>query len=590
MRWSNCFSYGENNEIDFDEHPLFQLVGKNGHGKTSIGLILEEGTFNKNSKGIKKADILNRHSGGKFYTIEVNFQKDGKNYKIETKRGTTQTVHLYCEGVDISSHTATGTYKQIEELMGMDHKTFVQIVIQSSSSSLEFLTATDSTRKKFLIDLLNLNKYVELGETFKVAVKGVETVCTALNAKISSAESWLTKNAKADLSTKSIVDVPEQPKDMMQQVAGIRSNIANIASINKRITQNNQYKKLLEALKVEPVGNKPGDYSQKLSAKISFEAGAKRATEFIQKMSKLGGQCPTCLQDIDKAKVSEIVASSNTEVDECKHNIAQLTTEITNLQNAEREWKRKAKILEEYEQYHSLYDPSIDTMLMDQDALEQEIAQLNKNITNIQASIDKAVKANAEATAHNARVEVIKQQISEFESEIGSLRTELAEASKKLGHLQVLVKTFSPSGLVAYKIECLVKDLEELSNGYLAEMSSGRFQLSFKISGSDKLNVVITDNGHDIDILALSSGERARVNVATLLGIRRMLQVLSNNRINLLFLDETLENLDIEGKDRLVEVLLKEDELNTVLVSHSFTHPLIERIGIIKEHNISRIE
>ena len=61
LRFSNCFSYGENNIFSFVTSALMQLVGKNGHGKSSVALILEEVLYNKNSKGIKKSDILNRH-------------------------------------------------------------------------------------------------------------------------------------------------------------------------------------------------------------------------------------------------------------------------------------------------------------------------------------------------------------------------------------------------------------------------------------------------------------------------------------------------------------------------------------------------
>ena len=38
-----------------------------------------------------------------------------------------------------------------------------------------------------------------------------------------------------------------------------------------------------------------------------------------------------------------------------------------------------------------------------------------------------------------------------------------------------------------------------------------------------------------------------------------------------------------------VEILLGE-ELNTYLVSHGWTHPLLEKIEVIKEDNISRLE
>jgi len=162
--------------------------------------------------------------------------------------------------------------------------------------------------------------------------------------------------------------------------------------------------------------------------------------------------------------------------------------------------------------------------------------------------------------------------------------------NERIGIVNILNKTFSTTGLVAYKIECLVKDLEEITNQYLVELSDGRFQIAFKVNSSDKLNVVISDNGRDIDINALSGGEKARVNVATLLAIRKLMQTLSSSRINLLILDETVEALDVDGKEKLVEVLLKEEHLNTFLVSHGFSHPLLEKVNVIKRNNISRIE
>ena len=59
LKWDNCFSYGKDNSINLNNSTLTQLVGTNGMGKSSIPLIIEEVLYNKNSKGIKKADIPN---------------------------------------------------------------------------------------------------------------------------------------------------------------------------------------------------------------------------------------------------------------------------------------------------------------------------------------------------------------------------------------------------------------------------------------------------------------------------------------------------------------------------------------------------
>jgi exonuclease SbcC len=181
------------------------------------------------------------------------------------------------------------------------------------------------------------------------------------------------------------------------------------------------------------------------------------------------------------------------------------------------------------------------------------------------------------------------KQVKEFKLKLLSEESNLKKTNDVYANLEVLKKAFSTNGLVAYKIENLVKDLEDLVNQYLAELSDGRFGLEFVVT-NDKLNVVISDEGRDIDILALSSGELARVNTSTLLAIRKLMSTLSKSKINVLFLDEVIGVLDDEGREKLIEVLLKEHDLNTFLVSHSWSHPLLTKIHIIKEEKTSRLD
>ena len=103
------------------------------------------------------------------------------------------------------------------------------------------------------------------------------------------------------------------------------------------------------------------------------------------------------------------------------------------------------------------------------------------------------------------------------------------------------------------------------------------------------MNVEVTDNGNPVDILALSSGELARVNTATLIAIRKLMSSISKSRINILFLDEVINVLDETGREKLVEVLLGEENLTTYVVSHQWTHPLLSKIEIVKENNISSL-
>ena len=197
LQWDNCFSYGSDNVLDLQENTVTQIIGTNGMGKSSIPLIIEEALFNKNSKGIKKADIPNRYVNNGYH-IYLEFFKDTDEYSIEIDRKSSIKVKLLENGDDISSHTATNTFKTIQDILGVDFKTFSQLVYQNTNASLQFLTATDTTRKKFLIDLLHLEEYVELFEVFKNTSRELSNEIAGIRSKIATVEKWLTDNKLED--------------------------------------------------------------------------------------------------------------------------------------------------------------------------------------------------------------------------------------------------------------------------------------------------------------------------------------------------------------------------------------------------------
>lgn len=591
LRWSNTFSYGQDNKINFVNAPLTQLVGKNGHGKSSIALILEEVLFNKNSKGIKKADILNRYVKDKNYQIELDFDKDGTEYTIKTQRGTTQTVKLLKNSADISGHTATSTYKMIEDILGFDHKSFSQIVYQSHASSLEFLTAADTARKKFLIEILNLGKYTKAQEVFKEAAQELNESIASTKAKVTTVKTWLDKYSTADLVLQEFKPVPSLDEYLVTRGSNLEQSLQGIEQTNKKITQNNTYRQLQGKLKLLPIPPKPAE-SEEGYVKQQIEAAKEYSTakSFVDKMSKLHGTCPTCLSNIDEERVGKIVAEHQQLMQEATAKEDTASAKVKQIKAELKLWQDAQKAQEEWEKYHNLIDTTLPDKLLDKDALEGELETIRLVISEAKEQIRRAETHNRNVSAHNSKVELIKNQLVEMEQELEQHAAVLHELSERMNIINILNKTFSTTGLVAYKIECLVKDLEEITNQYLVDLSDGRFQISFRVNASDKLNVIITDNGKDIEMLALSGGERARVNAATLLAIRKLMQTLSSSRINLLILDETVEALDLDGKEKLVEVLLREEHLNTFLVSHGFTHPLLEKVNVVKRNNISKIE
>lgn len=589
MWWENAFSYGKGpNYIDFNKHQITQLLGKNGHGKSSIALMLEEVLFNSNSKNVKRSDILNRYSNAKSYSITLDFSKDGDDYSIITNRGASQTVKLYKNKEDISAHTSTATYKLIKDILGLDSKAFSQIVYQSSAYSLEFLTATDTNRKKFLIDLLDLSNYSKYGDVFKSVLKEVNSELDSVTTKLNTINTWLNKLEDQDLVKRELQEVPEPLRDNMSLISEYNSQLNNAEFNNKRIIQNNKYKEILYSFVLHPV-DRPTSNLLDIKVKLAgIQNDILKAKAGLKET--IATKCDKCGQPIDASHKIALQKEAQKEVDRLLPIFSALKIEQDEATKAWDSYNASVAAQQEYEKYYALIDKNLQSELFNKTDIERSIKELKAELDIRNNLIAKVTKHNTEVIAHNTKVDVVLSQMGSMKADKGKYQVEYDRLTKRVANLQVLVKTFSTSGLVAYKIECLVKDLESLTNEYLANMSDGRFQLYFTINSSDKLNVVIVDNGRDVDIQSLSMGERSRVNISTLLAIRKLMQSLSNSRINLLILDETIESVDPEGKERLIEVLSEEEYLNTIIVSHGYTHPLLAKVTVVKENNISRIE
>ena len=118
LHFSNMFSYGKTNVMRLDDNKITQLTAPNGSGKSSIAMIIQEILFNKNVKGIKKTDILNRWVKDKHWSGSIEFTVDGDDYGVNVQRTVASTkVKLIKNGVDISDHKVLATYKKIQDIL-----------------------------------------------------------------------------------------------------------------------------------------------------------------------------------------------------------------------------------------------------------------------------------------------------------------------------------------------------------------------------------------------------------------------------------------------------------------------------------------
>tara|TARA_R100001129_G_scaffold161917_1_gene127011 strand:- start:1031 stop:2335 length:1305 start_codon:yes stop_codon:yes gene_type:complete len=433
---------------------------------------------------------------------------------------------------------------------------------------------------------------VALFETFKSSARTSALEIAKLTGEVEMVEKWLDSNDLKDTTILPMLDLEIETDEDEKQLRSLSLELLNISEKNKKISTNNTYKDLLSKINIDEVQRLPPLQRQSYDT-LQAEVGELRATQSfltkeIDKLEATPDVCSSCGQKIPKDSFEDLLESHATALGTTKQKLRSATALVKEIKENNEELDRREKLESEWRELYRSIDNSLPSEIIEKEDLQEQISDVSLRIDKAKKKIDEIMKENEKRTLSNNRISIIQAQRDSFVEKLNDASEKLSEVETLNSNLEVLKKAFSTNGLIAYKIENLVKELEELTNTYLAELSDGRFTLEF-IVVNDKLNVQVTDNENVVDILALSSGELARVNTATLLAIRKLMSSISKSRLNVLFLDEVTNVLDDAGREKLVEVLLKE-ELNTYVVSHGWTHPLLEKVEVVKKGNVSSLD
>ena len=645
LRFNNMFSYGRDNEIDFLANKVTLIEGKIGAGKSSIPSILEEILYNKNSRGFKKTDILNRECGEKFYSGEVEFSVGVDEYVISKEVKTSARVTLLKNGVDISGHTATVTYKLLEDIIGLDFTNFSKLVYQSIISQMDFLSATDAKRKEFLVGLMDLGVYGDIESLLKEDKKLLDTELAQLDGSIKILESRISNKKETLLElrndiefdfdgTRELVDklkvdiqeidfrnstintdVAKYQNELSQVKTRISSSLNYIEKHNSKILHTEQ--SLIDTKNQNLPQPLPLDSSelQKVTRDLvnvqTLMSEAKKRYELFRADANKT-VCHVCNSSLNKEEARAAALVARDEYNELKPRAAELEARQLELKQLVGDWDKYHRWLSDIDGYSKILkqlktdDKIIDIekqLISDNEILEKllanpitkELISDNQNLKAIlydtEAVLKAAEKQQREVELHNASVEPTNRAIlekrereEEAKLELDGLAQKQQSIFEEINDLVLLQKSIKE--LVSYRIENEIKAFEGYINDYLTELSSGKFVLSFELTEA-KLIVKIYNNGIETSISTLSSGETALVNLSTLFAIRKVM--LATNDLNLVFLDEVISFLGDSDKDTLVNLLL-EQGFNTMLVSHGYDNPLCKKIIIEKDSNeISRI-
>lgn len=220
FEFSNMFSYGENNKIDFTKlNGLMGLFAPNAQGKSSIFDAISFCLYDKSSRAFKAQNILNNRKTD--FRCYLHFQVNGVDYHIERTAKTINKgknvkvdVNFWYIDLDNQKVSLNGTERRdtntvIEQYVGK-YEDFVLTALSLQGNNSIFIDKSQSERKDLLAQFMGLNVFDKLYETGLEDIKEV---------------SVLIKNFKKTDFTTELVDKVNELKDKKGELKDLETEL-----------------------------------------------------------------------------------------------------------------------------------------------------------------------------------------------------------------------------------------------------------------------------------------------------------------------------------------------------------------------------
>jgi DNA repair exonuclease SbcCD ATPase subunit len=548
-------SFKNDQVLHFGTNPAgFYLIrGENGAGKSSIWDAVCWVLYEKTARGLKAGNVANWERDG-LTSVCFEFDKDGHEYAV-TRTWDPNSLTLVTDRVN----PKTITNKELEQLVGMDYPTFLNVVLMGQFNPY-FFDLGEAEKLKVFSDALDLDYWVNRSKaTSKLAVKSGELVASREKqlAELEEREKTLTEQLREAWQAEKIwQDEQAQRKEQVHQ-----EREAGLADLVKK-------QKVLEDWKL---------YTDKVQEQVNhwkegIRALQNAANEFLPEISDLKAEiraqqrvldrlvleqatpvqsnavCRVCGQalpqaqpDANKRDVAKDIAAAQEAIASFQ---AKLKAAEAEQQNFIQRLPDKQQILKQYEADYAKANHSSLLANADLARSETRLEQLNQKLAELVES----------KNPHTPRVSKLGDQVNQLGKDIEEHGTRLAETRVEHSDLNFWTKKFKEIRL--WLIEEALRELEIESNNCLLQLGLKDWRIALDVEReksdggiSAGFNVFIYPPGftEPVPWKAWSGGETQRLRIAGAVGLAQLIKGRKGITSSLEVWDEPTGFMDAEG-------------------------------------------
>jgi hypothetical protein len=485
FEFSNMFSYGEDNVINFDKvNGLMGLFAPNASGKSSLFDAISFCLFDKCSRAFKAANIMNNRKAD--FHCQLDFQVEGVEYSIRREarivnKGKNVKVDVqFWRVVDGISESLNGTERRdtnqvIEGYVGR-YEDFVMTALSLQGNNALFIDKSQSDRKDLLAQFMGLDIFDKLYEAGSEEIKEVAVLIrnfkrTDFTSELATKETDLqSKNEelkelngmlKADSDSKEKIQnkisdlkesiVPIDSKLELQSLEDLKGVIKDKIEINKTNREDKQTKILEYQYLLGEVSQSINEHTEVNgmsidNAKKEWDSLKEQISNVQQQIDKLESQyesnleklkhleqheydpnCKFCMNNIfvkDAIATKEVVVTQENELEQLNLTHRSLIQSIQPYSDVDSVWDKLLELRNKYQKGVVVSEKAEAEL----DGLKTHYELLLTQLENVQSDIQRYY--DNQATIEKNKL--INEDIKKLETDKKQLESLIKETNRKI--------------------------------------------------------------------------------------------------------------------------------------------------------------
>ena len=544
IEWKNFSSYGNKKQtLDFPETPsLFQIVGENGAGKTTISQVISFCLYGK-VESKKLGDIPNRINGNTWTRIE--FESNQKYITVE--RGLEPSLFtLYIDGVKYDQAGTKNIQDYLtDDLIGIPYYVFNNTISLSINDFKSFVKMSPQDKRAIVDKIFGFHILNQMREALKNEFKKIKDSLSVSTAKIETIE----KNIeKSNLEMSALLDLIREESD--DKVKLLRESIEKFTEIQS-----------IHSQKVQEFKSEESEIFQLLTKANRNLIDSRTEYQSLERRLKLyeNKKCPTCegsLENDFHIHAKEILTKDKSE---SQNKLEESENELSKMKILEGEIRKKKQ---------DLYEKGL--------KIENKIKEIKREIE----------KENSDTS--DKQLDSLKRIIANLEIDLNEIQSTRIKTDEKNLWLKKMDDVLGEKGVKQMAIKTILPSL----NSEILDLL-GAMNLEYQVVFDDEFKASLFHMGIEIPIQTLSTGEMKKVDFVVLIAIMKLMK-LKFSTINLLFLDELFSSVDPDGVHGILKILKKntrEMGLNIFVINHApMPHEIFDwKLDVSKSNNFSSI-